>query len=128
MRRTLGCGIALFVFLALPFSAKGAVYETGAGSQTCAQFAKSYSADPAMEAVYFYWAQGWLGGVNSAETMVRGRKRVLTDLSSMPMDEQMLIVRQYCNDHPLADYAQAVAFLRSRLTAVTEPPLPSETR
>jgi hypothetical protein len=124
----MGGGMTLLLSLALPFSAKSAIYETGAGSRTCAQFAQDYGANPSYEAAYFAWAQGWLAGLNSAETMVHGRKRVLIDLSSMPLDEQMLIVRQYCNDHPLADYAQAVALLRNRLTAVTLPPLPLETR
>jgi hypothetical protein len=98
----------------------------GPGARTCGEFAKDYGENPLSEFNYFSWAQGWLSGLNSAEGAKTGRKRVLVDLLSTPVETQMLIIRQYCNAHPLAQYTQAVAYLRnSSLRNVSYPALPA---
>jgi len=129
MRRTLiACGAALSMSVALAHAAEKAAFTAGPGATTCAQFARSYAADPNAELAYFFWAQGWFSGVNGMEGMTHGRKRSLKDLFSIPMQEQMLILREYCDQHPLEMYADATAFLWTRLTAVTLPALTSETK
>jgi len=114
------------LFLAAASNARAQVYATGPGMNTCGEFAQQYGANPLIEGVYFAWAAGWLTGLNSSEGRKRGKSRVMFDLESKPIEYQMLVIREYCNSHPLAMYVQAVVSMRdSSLTKVSLPPLPA---
>jgi hypothetical protein len=116
--------------LSLPFviggTAQAQTFTAGPGTATCAQFGEKYASNTLKEFNYFYWAQGWLSGLNSVEGSKCGRSRALRDLFSIPVERQMATIRQYCNEKPLAQYTQAVAFMRDNyLKKISLPPLPA---
>ena len=52
----------------------------------------------------------------------------MNDLFSVPVEMQMLAIREYCSALPLAGYTEAVAFMRDKyLKAIRLPPLPAST-
>jgi hypothetical protein len=96
---------------------------TGVGSQTCAKFASDYRSSPEFtENLYFTWAQGYLGGLNMGirimgvrMTDAKAKEKNGRDLMGLTLDAQMAFLRDYCNQHPLAAYYQAVVQLFSQL-------------
>jgi hypothetical protein len=79
----------------------------GIGVYSCAQFAKDYQRDPTLRGnFYFFWAQGWMSGFNASKVV-----KEMRDLNSMEVGEQERFIRNYCNDHPLKDYKDAVLSL-----------------
>jgi hypothetical protein len=82
------------------------------GLRSCGQFAKDYQQSPLMaEDVYFAWTEGFLSGANQA---VKSLSRPLRDLSGLPLDAQKAFIRGYCDQHPLAQYCDAVIELYSQ--------------
>lgn len=85
----------------------------GIGSQTCAQFAEQYRGSPqTADLAYMSWAQGFTTGFNFS---LAGSKNVFRDLDTKSFETQATYLRQYCNDHPLATFFQAVVDLFSTL-------------
>jgi hypothetical protein len=98
------------VFPALP-EEKMAIL--GSGAQTCAKFADDYRRDPTFwEAVYFYWALGYMSGVNM-ERLRAGQPA--HNLAGRPPADMQASLRLYCDRHPLALYTEAVMDLLSSL-------------
>jgi hypothetical protein len=87
----------------------------GAGMSTCGAFGQLYARSTTIEEVYFQWAQGFMTGMNVGKVVNTGTIR---DLNSEPTPDQMAAIRQYCNDHPLASYEDAVVDLFSHLKAL----------
>ncbi len=97
----------------MPFAAStqelGASY--GIGVHSCAEFAKSYAANPTVtENVYFAWVEGFMSGLNLSAISHKAPYRILE-----PGDEKMryymLYIRSFCDNHPLSPYYGAVTAL-----------------
>jgi hypothetical protein len=100
-------------------SASAAEYELmGVGSETCGRYAEVYRKSPEVaESAYFSWAQGLMSGLNLGSLAHGGTTK---NLASLPLEEQKRALRQYCNDHPLAQYQEGVVVLFSRLPAMQQ--------
>ena len=78
----------------------------GGGISTCASFAQDYASSPkAVENDYYEWAEGFMTAMNEA---AMAGKRKAVDLTSISQDAQMMLIRRYCDKHPLAMYMEAV--------------------
>jgi hypothetical protein len=78
----------------------------GVGVGSCSEFARKYKEDPDLaETVYFSWAQGFMSGWNYD---LLNSKQPIYDLSSQTMQQQQFFIRNYCNQHPLATFSEAV--------------------
>jgi hypothetical protein len=86
----------------------------GWGIMTCAVFANMYRGDPEFaEEHSFNWAQGFMSGLNFAAI---GNSGISMNLHSMSTDQQRRAIRAYCNDHPLANYVDAVLDVYGRFS------------
>jgi hypothetical protein len=119
-------GVLLSVALAGGGVARAQTFTAGPGVATCAQFGEEYGKNTLIEFNFFFWAQGWLSALNAAEAPQCGRSRSLRDLFSVSPDLQKATIRQYCEAHPLAQYTEAITFMRDKyLKTVMVPPLPA---
>lgn len=107
--------IVLLVLLALPWSRSWAdenLVWMGAGAASCAEFAKAYQQDPEhMERLFLSWTQGFMSGLN--EPLFS--RKAATNLNAWSIEKQKLILRLYCNDHPLDLYVGAVFHLYNQM-------------
>ncbi|HEU5047051.1 MAG TPA: hypothetical protein VFT64_04325 [Rickettsiales bacterium] len=97
----------------------------GLGASNCTDFANAYRINQQRaESSYFNWAQGFMTGMNLAIAGLSTPEHPfkVRDFKSMPMDEQRKNIREYCHDHPLADYYEAVMNVYGRLHAIPAPP------
>jgi hypothetical protein len=76
----------------------------GLGVQTCEQFARDDAENPRIEDSYFAWAQGYMTGLNVARTL---HKLSPKNLNSWTKEDQEAFVHNYCDQHPVAKYAEA---------------------
>jgi hypothetical protein len=107
---------SLFLILVVPAESAEFVL-MGRGAQTCGDFGSEYRIPPAdTETDFFAWAQGYMSGMNIGHSVHGG----ITKNLSMPLEQEKSFLRTYCNEHPLADYENAVSTLYFRL-----PDLPS---
>jgi hypothetical protein len=82
----------------------------GAGNVNCAEFGRVLAASGRTENLFFSWALGFMSAANQYDKLPR-------DLAAVTADKEMATIRAYCNVHPLADYADAVASLWNTLPA-----------
>lgn len=79
----------------------------GTGSATCAYYLQQLKAHPAIEPVYFAWAQGYMSGI-----LVRAPAGVDEDLDltppNFPIPAQAEFLRIWCSREPAKDFADAV--------------------
>ena len=125
MRRTFI--VSAFLFGAITFTqaedAKTEFAIMGWGVSSCAAFANMYRGDPSFaEDHLFTWAQGFMSGLNFQTMQQTG---ITMNLHSMLTEEQKQAIRAYCNDHPLANYIQAVLELYARLSPNKPVPSPN---
>jgi hypothetical protein len=114
MRRIICTTAAALITITSANAEMGAV---GPGTGTCDNFTRFYLSSPKLaEGLYFSWAQGFLTGVNGIA--IAKKDATDRDLSSIPVEQQEQHLRDYCNDHPLALYMQAVVdlYLKFKLT------------
>jgi hypothetical protein len=105
---TLACGLLL-----QPIGSMADFSVLGPGTVSCAKFAEAYRNSPTnVENLFFAWAEGMMSGVNTAALEALGKYR---DLSAMTIKEQQAYLRDYCDQHPLADYSEAVRGLFEKL-------------
>jgi len=79
----------------------------GAGSRTCAEFAKDYQQTPTYsEQFYFAWAQGFMSAHNFF--MVAGKQMANLNPPVYDLGTQMAHIRRFCDQRPLALYMEAV--------------------
>jgi hypothetical protein len=93
-----------------------AALQVGAGTRSCAQFERDYSENPEFfELVYFSWAQGYLSGFWIAASSKNPDPT--HDLMPQGRGEswQRSFIREYCQEHPLSPYSEAVATLNLEL-------------
>jgi len=85
----------------------------GVGMHSCAEFAKSYMANPtAAEDIYFTWAQGFMSGLNLSDA---ASGRAYKAINGGDMATQKAYIRSYCDVHPLAQYVGAIVQLYTTL-------------
>jgi hypothetical protein len=100
--------------------AKELTLKWGLGTRSCAKFAADFKADPeTWETLYYVWAEGYLTGFNLAQA-AHGQA---SDLNPFGRNEKWRreSIREYCDQHPLAPYSQAVANLLLELLQPTTP-------
>jgi len=108
LRRATISAIAAATLMLLPADGRAArsAYIVGMGLHSCAEFGQDYKASPQYwEPLYFFWAQGYMSGINFLTMPVLNKYH---DLTAMTIDEQMLRLRNYCDVHPLKSYYDAV--------------------
>jgi hypothetical protein len=89
----------------------------GVGTQSCAEFAKDYQANPkTAEAIYFAWAQGFMSGLNIRNGVLKIPRR---DINAWPYDRQQRNIRQFCDQRPLSSYFDAAQGLFQALPEIT---------
>jgi hypothetical protein len=85
----------------------------GAGAVSCAQYAKVYQMNPDLtDDLFSSWALGFMSGFNTVTGTMGGKS---WDLAAKTPGEMTRYLRQYCSDHPLADYADGVLELMKSL-------------
>jgi hypothetical protein len=107
--------LAVCIAVALGEIASAQAHAVGKGARaaSCAEYAKAYKMSPDQTEDYFLsWAMGYISGIN----FVTGNmSEVSWDLAAKTDNEMKRFLRQYCNDHPLADYATGVLELMRSL-------------
>ena len=85
---------------------------------TCGEFAKMVRDDPKnVEHFFGSWAQGFMSGWNFALL----EQSFYRDIGSESVEETDFFIRQYCDAHPLATYAQAVMNVFSKMPVKAVP-------
>jgi hypothetical protein len=108
--------LTIIIALMTTISANAETALWGVGAKTCGIFASNYLINPKLaDDLYHSWAQGFMSGINYAKMEAAGNSR---DLSAIPLDEQMARIKKYCNEHPLADYIDAVMDLYKALPEI----------
>lgn len=79
----------------------------GPGAQSCTQYLKAADASELMRDTYFFWAQGFMSGLN---TILLPRKSH-TNLAASTTGDQQAYIDRFCNGRPLASYSEAVIAL-----------------
>ena len=88
----------------------------GVGSASCAKYAEDYRTHPDQtDEAFVSWTQGYVSGINTIHETQTG---YFFDLNAKTPDEMKSFLRQYCNEHPLANYADGVMALLKSLTVV----------
>jgi len=88
----------------------------GVGLTSCTEFANLIRSHPAVtEGMALSWAQGYISGFNSS------RQDAVFDIGAKTIDEVWRFLRQYCNEHPLANYMDGVVELMKTLPVVQLP-------
>lgn len=85
----------------------------GLGADTCAGYAESMRLDTKYtDTLYRSWAQGLMSGMNGSHA---AHHEPWVDLLSVsyPVQAQTAFLHGYCDQHPLASFAEAVAALYS---------------
>ena len=98
--------IAIVLFISVLAAARGQAtdYATmGAGTSSCGEFRSARTAPEV--AAYFNWALGFMSGLNTSR-LASGF--VTKNMASMSVDEQEMAIANYCNDHPLGSFNEAV--------------------
>ena len=106
----------LVVFALSGDAAAQAIGVSGHGGGICAEFAHAYKRNPfSAETNYFIWAQGFMSGLN---TVFIAHKMPSRNLGARTIPQQQSHIRAYCDQHPLAEYVQAVLSLMETLPLV----------
>ena len=101
---------AILLLASLPPPAQGAIAWIGAGVSSCADFGQDFKSAPnEMGSLYFTWAQGFMSGLNTRHLGTLDA----TDLNSksFSLSSQQHFIERYCDQHPLADFVDAVMAL-----------------
>ena len=80
----------------------------GAGTKSCAVFARTYKDKPkTADMIYFSWAQGYMSGVNLAAG-INNKDYRPANLNAMTVAAQQRFIRDFCDRNPLKDFREAV--------------------
>jgi hypothetical protein len=91
---------------------------SGVGAFSCGQLAQDYSTLSDVEAVWFTWAQGFMSGLNMKMGIDQHQYR---NLGAMTVEEQKRFLRNFCDQHPLKNFLEAVTALWAGFPAGTLP-------
>jgi hypothetical protein len=107
------CSIALaFGILIQPTGSRAEYAYTGVGAASCSRLSQDYRINPrSIEAAMMDWAQGFMSGVNISDL----RDGQYRDLQAMTVEDQKASLRDYCEEHPMAEFAKAVLDLYGKL-------------
>jgi hypothetical protein len=109
------CGIALALGILIQPTSSKADYIAilGVGSVTCSEIAERYRQLPSDAEIWMiYWAQGFMSGENTSQLASDGQYR---DLGAMTFKAQETSIRNYCDEHPMAEFFKAVLDLYGKL-------------
>jgi hypothetical protein len=108
------CSIALAVGILIQATGSRADYAyAGLGATSCGKIAQDYQRNPTeIEAVMMHWAQGFMSGANMSETQHDAQYR---DLQAMTIEAQEESLRNYCDEHPMAEFIKAAIDLYLKL-------------
>ena len=84
----------------------------GPGARTCGEFAFDYRVNRNTEYTYFDWAEGFMSGMNRTDVT---NDHTAKNIMALSTADQKQVIRNYCNEHPLAPYWEAVIDLYNRL-------------
>jgi hypothetical protein len=80
---------------------------------SCGKIAEDYRKLPAdVEIWMMHWAQGFMSGANLNQWTSNGQYR---DLQAMTLEAQEQSLRNYCDEHPMAEFVKAVLDLYGKL-------------
>ena len=101
--------IALVLWILIqPTSSRADYVIQGIGLVSCGMIAEGYRQSPrAIEGSMMDWAQGFMSGASAS-----GQYR---DLQAMTLDAQKASLRNYCDEHPMAEFWKAVLDLYGKL-------------
>jgi hypothetical protein len=102
---------ALFAILSLAPGTCDAYPIQGFGATSCAEFAKLYQLAPQTEDGFYYWAQGYMSGLNMSAA---GNNLQMRELAGVALDQKRAL-RSYCADNPLKNYMDGVFDLFRKL-------------
>ena len=104
-------GLALclgLIALTSPATAARQYQSMGAGTRSCAVFARTYKEKPkSADMIYFSWAQGYMSGVNIAAG-INNKDYRPANLNAMTVAAQQRFIRDFCDRNPLKDFREAV--------------------
>jgi len=87
-------------------------FVAGIGATACGKIAQDYRQYPThIGTAMMTWAQGFMSGANIA-SLQNGQYR---DLQAMTVEAQEQSLRNYCDQHPMAELAEAVIVLYKKL-------------
>jgi hypothetical protein len=94
--------------LSSPVTAAEQYQSMGAGTRSCAVFARTYKDKPkTADMIYFSWAQGYMSGVNLAAG-INNKDYRPANLNAMAIAAQQRFIRDFCDRNPLKDFREAV--------------------
>ena len=104
-----------FMALSSPVTAAEQYQSMGAGTRSCAVFARTYKDKPkSADMIYFSWAQGYMSGVNIAAG-INNKDYRPANLNAMTVATQQRFIRDFCDRNPLKDFREAVDTLLSNI-------------
>ena len=83
----------------------------GPGARTCEEFAFNLRVNLNTETTYSDWAEGFISGMNWTDVM---NGHTAKNIMALSVADQKQVIRNYCNEHPLASYWEAVIDLYNR--------------
>ena len=87
-------------------------FVAGIGATACGKIAQDYRQYPThIGTAMMTWAQGFMSGANIC-SLEHGQYR---DLQAMTVEAQEQSLRNYCDQHPMAELAEAVIVLYGKL-------------
>jgi len=94
-----------------PTSLRADYVMQGIGLVSCGILAEGYRENPrVIDGAMMDWAQGFMSGANASLT--NGQYR---DLAALSLDAQKASLRNYCDEHPMAEFGKAVLDLYGKL-------------
>jgi len=115
------CSTALaLAILIQPTSSKADYAYAGMGATACGKIAQEYRQNPTgIEGLMMTWAQGFMSGENLS---ISAKSTGYRDLQAMTIEAQTQSLRNYCDEHPLAEFVDAVIDLYVKLPLKNYPP------
>ena len=101
-----------------PTSSRADYVMQGIGLVSCGILAEGYPQNPrVIDGAMMDWAQGFMSGANASLT--NGQYR---DLAALSLDAQKASLRNYCDEHPMAEFGKAVLDLYGKLPLKQDTP------
>ena len=113
--RIAGVTLAFAIAATSVAAAREPTFKWGLGVRSCAKFAQDFKENPELwETLYYVWAEGYITGFNMAKSSFIGQD---IDLNPYDRNQQWRreSIRNYCAEHPLAPYSEAVVNLVAEL-------------
>jgi len=119
------CSIALAVgILIQPTISKADFAYMGVGATSCGKLAQDYQRNPGQtEGAMMTWAEGFMSGATMGFTPGQYR-----DLQAMTAEAQEESLRNYCDEHPMAEFIKAAIDLYLKLPMKKYTPPASSSR